>query len=89
MGQPPRGKARQKLDIDDKVKQPSRREYGGIFDDGDFPHVSPRADFARIVWVIKAELGRPLQSSENLEIFPVFPVCHGGQEAGDFRPLDM
>ena len=89
MGQPAGGKARQKLDIHDKVKQPPRRKHGWIFYDSDFPHASPRADFARIVGAIKAELGRSLQASENFEVFPVFPVGHSGQEPGDFRPFDV
>ena len=71
MGEPPGGKTRQELNIDDKVEQPSAGKDDRIFDER---HEMPPLD--RTAVDPSQDYGENGAVSEKLKIFPVFPIGH-------------
>ena len=71
MGEPPGGKTRQELNIDDKVEQPAAGKDDRVFDER---HGTPPLD--RTAVDPSQDYGENGAVSEKLKIFPVFPIGH-------------
>ena len=86
MGQPACGKSGHELDIDDKVEQPSAGEDDRIFYEC---HMYGPPTLCTKGRDPSHDCGKIAARSENLEIFAVFPVGDGRQEARDLGPFDV
>jgi hypothetical protein len=86
VGQPACGKTRHKLDVDDKVEQPAAREDDRVFDER---HIWDPATVCTKTRDPSQDCGENAASSEDLKIFPVFPVGDRRQEPGDLGAFDV